>query len=127
MNIFEKRAAPGDSALEKRFIAKVLKEESKEIIEAQDKIFSRFNNSDWKSGRSFEVHGTTLEETHLPKHRFVDMKTLETRAGKIKKRNYPVHNKIMYGHANDIVRGISYGFTEQVKADMKELELKSNS
>ena len=119
MNIFEKRAG-SDDALEKRFIAKVLQEEAKEIVIEQDKIFSRFNNSDWKNNRSFEVKGTTLEEKHLPKHRFVDMKTLETRAGKIKKRNYPVHNKIMYGHANNIVRGISFGFTEQVKAEMKK-------
>ncbi|RXG32064.1 hypothetical protein [Leeuwenhoekiella marinoflava] len=119
MNIFEKRAVSEDG-LEKRFIAKVLQEEAKEITAEQDKIFSRFNNSDWKNNRSFEVKGTTLEEKHLPKHRFVDMKTLETRAGKIKKRNYPVHNKIMYGHANNIVRGISFGFTEQVKAEMKK-------
>ena len=126
MNIFEKRAG-SDSALEKRFIAQVLQEESQEIIEAQDKIFSRFNSSDWKNNRSFDVKGTTLEVTHLPKHRFVDMKTRNTRAGKIKKRNYPVHNSIMYGHANNIVRGISFGFTEQVKADMKELERKSNT
>lgn len=126
MNIFEKRAG-SESALEKRFIAKVLEEEAKEIAEAQDKIFSRFNSTDWKNNRSFDVKGTTLEETHLPKHRFVDMKTRNTRAGKIKKRNYPVHNSIMYGHANNIVRGISFGFTEQVKADMKELERKSNT
>lgn len=120
MNIFEKRAGSGDTSLEKRFIAQVLQEEAKEITAEQDKIFSRFNNTDWKNNRSFEVKGTTLEEKHLPKHRFVDMKTRETRAGKIKKRNYPVHNKIMYGHANNIVRGISYGFTEQVKAEMKK-------
>ena len=126
MNIFEKRAG-SESALEKRFIAQVLEEEAKEIAEAQDKIFSRFKSTDWKNNRSFNVKGTTLEETHLPKHRFVDMKTRNTRAGKIKKRNYPVHNSIMYGHANNIVRGISFGFTEQVKADMKELERKSNT
>ena len=120
MNIFEKRAGSGESNLEERFIAQVLQEEANEIAAEQDKIFSRFNNSDWKNNRSFEVKGTTLEEKHLPKHRFVDMKTRETRAGKIKKRNYPVHNKIMYGHANDIVRGISFGFTEQVKAEMKK-------
>ena len=58
MNIFEKRAG-SDDALEKRFIAKVLQEEAKEIVIEQDKIFSRFNNSDWKNNRSFEVKGTT--------------------------------------------------------------------
>lgn len=117
---------PGESALEQRYIARVLQEEAQNIEEAQDKKMSRFSSSDWRTRRSFGVQDTIMTMRHLPKHRFVDMRKMNTAAGQIKKRNHAIHNRIIFGHANNIVRGISFGFTDQVKKEMRELERKSN-
>lgn len=124
MNVFERRRS-GESMLEKRFIQSVLKQESEEIRQDQNRIMSRFKSADWKTGRDFQVRDTTMEMTHLPKHRFTDMKSRNTKGGRIKKKNHPIHNRILYGHANNIVRGIKFGFTEQVKQEMRDVESKS--
>lgn len=125
MNIFERRRS-GESMLEKRFIQSVLQEESEDIRTDQNHIMSRFKSTDWKSGRNFAVQDTTMHMTHLPKQRFVDMKSRRTKGGVIKKRSHAVHNRILYGHANNIVRGIKFGFTDQVKEEMRDLERNAN-
>jgi len=58
----------------------------------------------------------------LAKHRFIDMKRRRTRDGVIKKKNYPIHNRILWGHANNVVRRITFGFTEDVKAKMRNIQ-----
>lgn len=112
-------------ALEDRFIQQVLREEGNEIKMAQIKLMSSrgFTSPELMTKIDTAVNNTTLHHTHLMRHRFIDMKTRQTRQGKIKKKNHPIHNRVLFGHMNNIVRRLSFGFTDDVVAQIKgELE-----
>lgn len=110
--------------LEGRFIRRVLSDAGKDIETAQSKQMSNrgFESNNWYSGRSFVVQESTLDYTHLKKHRFVDMKTRNTKHGKIKKKSHPIHNKIVWGHYNNIVKELHFGFTNAVKEELKNIQ-----
>ena len=120
MSILDKRKGISEAVIKDRFIREQLQEESKEIEKAQSSIMTRrgFSQSEWWSRRSFKIDENKMEYTHMPRHRFVDMKTRNTTRGKIKKKNHPVHNRIMFGHANNIIKRLHYGLTEAVKEEM---------
>lgn len=123
MNITESRKQISDLVLEGRFIRKVLGEASKDIDQAQRKYMSSrgFENNDWYNARGFSVSDTTMDYTHLKKHRFVDMKYRNTKKGKVKRKAHPIHNKIIYGHYNNIVKELHFGFVESVKQEMRKM------
>src|SRR5690606_36123741 len=100
-----------------RFIGRILKEEGKNIDDAQIKLMTSrgFTTENWYSGRSFSVNDTILRYEHLAKHRFVDMKTRQTKKGRVNKRNHPDHNRILYGHANSVVFRMSVEYTQRMK------------
>ncbi|MFB9055082.1 hypothetical protein ACFFVB_18520 [Formosa undariae] len=105
------------------FIKQQLQEESVAIDGAQTSLMQSrgFSTSNFYSDRGFKVTDTTLQYDHLAKHRFVDMRTRESKAGKKRKKNHPIHNRILYGHANNIVKRLHFGYTEAVKEQMQEL------
>lgn len=115
-----------DEILQGRFVKRVLQEQSKEINLAQVKYISghKFGSPHWLAARGFTANESALEYAHRLTHRFVDMKTRQTDKGKKKKKAHPVHNKIIWGHYNNIVRELSYGYTEAVKEELKGLEEK---
>lgn len=109
--------------LKGRFIKRVFSETSVDIEKAVSKeITSReFESAEW-GDRSFTVSDSALSYQHLGRHRFVDMKTRNTKQGKKRKKNHPIHNRIIFGHYNNIVRELKYGFTEAVKEELKSIE-----
>lgn len=107
--------------LEGRFINKVLTEESQDINDEISTRMSGFSTSTSR-GRNFVVRDHELTYSHPMRNRFIDMKTRQTEKGKIKKKNYKVHNNVLFGYANNIVRRLSYGFTEDVKKEMMKLD-----
>jgi hypothetical protein len=113
-----------DDILKGRFIRRVFEQEAKDIDKAQVLYMTRngFENSNWYSDRSFVSDESTLVYTQLKKHRFVDMKTRNTAKGKIKKKQHPIHNRIIYGHYNNIIREMAFGFTDAVKAQLHGIE-----
>ncbi len=121
MNILDRRKGISEAVIQDKFIRQQLQEESEEIDKAQRSLMSRrgFKSSDWYNKRSLTVEGNnTMALRHLPKHRFVDMRSRNTKSGKIKKRSHPVHNRILYGHANDIIKRLHFGFTQAVKEEL---------
>jgi len=119
MNLLDKRKSPNnEELLQQRFIARILREEGGNIDQEQIKtMVSRgFSSSDWFQGRSFSVNDTILSYEHLKKHRFVDMSTRQTKNGKIRKVSHPIHNRILFAHANNIVRRLSFEYTSRMKA-----------
>jgi hypothetical protein len=118
--------ANDNTILEDRFIRRVLADTAKDIYNAQRIQMSNrgFQNPDWLTSRSSSVKDTTMELLHLKKHRFVDMKFRETRSGRIRKKTskvHPIHNKIIWGHYNNVIKELHYGFTESVKEEMRKL------
>jgi len=106
--------------LEGKFISQVLEEEGQDINSEIGSNMSGFSNQT-NRGRSFMVKDKTLVYTFPMTNRFIDMKTRQTLKGKINKKNYSVHNKILFGYANSIIGRLSYGFTQETKEEMLKL------
>ena len=124
MNLLEKRSKSADDILQGKFIRQVFGQTAKDIDQDQTKVMTGrgFHNENWFSGRQFAVTDNSMDMTVLTKHRFVDMKTRDSSKGKHRKKNHPVYNKIVWGHYNNVVREMAYGFTEAVKAELHKLE-----
>lgn len=113
-----------DDILKGRFIRKVLKSTGDDIKKAQDSYFSSrgFNMSNGWNDRAFAVTDNTLDYTHLLKHRFVDMKTRTVKGEKKRKKSHQIHNKIFWGNYNNIIRELSFGFSEEIKDELRKME-----
>ena len=106
-----------DAILQERFIQQILTEEGQNINQEMVKVMASrgFTDSALIGDRAFNVNGTILSYTHLKRHRFIDMNSRATKTGKIKKVSHPIHNRILFGFANNIVRRLSFEFTDQTK------------
>jgi len=104
--------------IEKAFIENILKEEAEDISRAQDRVLSQQLSNDKinfvRYSRSFSVSNMTLTHTHHIQQRFIDMK--RTRYGK--QKAIPVHNKIIYGHWNNIVFRSKVELTKALRSQM---------
>lgn len=100
--------------IEQKYIDRVLQEEGSNILHAQDRVISRYNVARQVpeiGRRRFTVSNGKAEFTHPIRQRFIDMKY---RRG-VKQRSIPIHNKIVYGHFNKVVRRMAFGFTDDIK------------
>lgn len=125
MDLLKKRKENYQKVLEGRFIRSVLFEQSVEILEAQElrMLKSKFKTRDFYNDRSFQVKDDSTELKFLTTHRFVDMSTRRTKKGEVRhKKSHPIYNRIIYGHLSNIVREISFGFTDAVIEEMKKLD-----
>lgn len=125
MSLLDKRNNNQDNLiLEKRFIRTVLKEEGQDLLKEQSRQMNRFGFSSrsFYADRKIDVTDTMLKMDHLAKHRFVDMKRRETKQGVKKKKSYPIHNRLLFGYANNVVRRISFGFTEETIEMMRNIK-----
>jgi hypothetical protein len=115
------------NSLESKFISHTLHKEAMDIDQAQLLKMSRsgFTSPELLSGRSFSTNDTQLQLRHLARHRFIDMRSRKTKNGRIEKVSYSIHNKILFGHANNIVRNLSFGFTDATK-ELMSLDLDSS-
>jgi hypothetical protein len=113
-----------DDVLKGKFIKRVFEDSIKDIDKAQVAYMGAHNfvNENWYSGRSFIASDTALDYTQMLRHRFVDMKTRNSKKGKLRKKAHPIHNKIIYGHYNNIIKELAYGFTEAAKEGIRQLE-----
>ncbi len=103
-----------DDILKGRFISRILREEGQNIEQAKLKAVSLFASRNRFSAQ-YSNNDSTLTMTHPIALRFIDMKTRNTKEGKIRKQAHPVHNKILFGHANNVVRRLSFEFTTETK------------
>jgi len=114
-NLIAQRKQNTEEILQGRFIRRVLTDVSKDMDQAQRAKMSGFNSNFWNN-RSFTVTDSVLEYKHLKQHRYVDMRTRATKDGtKKKKKSHPIHNRIIMGHYNEIIKHLKYGFTDAVK------------
>lgn len=112
-----------EEILKGRFVKRVFSETSVDIDKSVgSEIRSRgFSDATWGM-RSFHSSDSALTYQHLGKHRFVDMKTRNTPKGKKRKKNHAIHNRIIFGHYNNVIRELKYGFTDAVKEELLKLE-----
>jgi DNA-binding cell septation regulator SpoVG len=121
MNLIETRRENHEDIIKGRFIRKVLTETSQDIDKAQREKMSSFRSGFWKN-RTFTVTDTNMIYSHLKQHRFVDMRSRKTKEGKKKKKSHPIHNRIIMGHYNNIVKEMKFGFTDAVKEELRKME-----
>ncbi|MBQ0139368.1 MAG: hypothetical protein KBT36_08735 [Kurthia sp.] len=123
MNLIELRRDNADHVLRKKFIKRVLTSEGQSILQAQKERMneSNFTNPNFNK-TSLEVTDFRATLTFVKLHRFVDMKSRKTKNGVIKKESYPIYNRIIFGHLNNIIGEISFGYTDTVIEEMKRLE-----
>lgn len=123
MSLLTLRSQTSEDIAKGRFISKVLEKNSREIDAEMQKRMNaaRFKSAFWRN-RNFATNNNVLTYTHLPQHRFVDMKTRQTKDGVIRKKNHRVHNRVLFGHANNIVRELSFGFVQSVKEELMQLD-----
>jgi hypothetical protein len=128
MSLRQNRNDTSRAILEGRFIRETLQKESQELNQRIDQTITAggYSSDFWKK-KNFAVigSGNNLEYRHTKKHRFVDMRSRETKQGKIKKKSSNTHNRKIYGSLNNIIRELSFGFTDAVIAEMKQLEIDS--
>lgn len=122
MDILDNRTnAYANDMLEKRFISNILHEESTGLNNSQIQLMSSrgFGTTKFYNDRGFNVvEENKLVYSHPMQLRFIDMKTRVTKSGTIKKKSYPIHNKPIYGMINNVLRRLSFEFTDAVKKEL---------
>jgi len=115
----EARNQTHQQIIEGTFIRNTLQKHAHEVDTdiAQTMKKSGFRSYFWNN-RSFAVNDNKLTYTHLPQHRFVDMRRRNTKDGSKRKKAHPIHNRIHYGHLNNLVRELMYGFTKEVQNEI---------
>lgn len=121
MNLLEERRKTSEAIAKGQFVTHVLEKNAKEIETETAQRMASFDSPFWAM-RSFEVSDNEMVYTNLKQHRFVDMKTRQTADGVARKKHYAIHNKPIFGHLNNIVRELMYGFTDAVKSKFQSLQ-----
>lgn len=121
MSLRAQRNQTKGAILDGRFVDHVLSKNAKILDANIKKGMVGFQSSFW-SQRNFNVSGNILAYTHLKQHRFADMKTRQTKHGRIRKKHYQIHNKPVFGIASEIVRELTFGFTDALKAELMQLD-----
>jgi hypothetical protein len=120
-NLLNQRTNNNDDIIKGRFVRKKLAETANEIREGSNKRMNGFRSGFWNN-RSFSVTDNELQYEHLKVHRFIDMRTRTLKSGeKRKKKFYPIHNRVVMGQYSQLVRELSFGFTEEVKNQLRSM------
>lgn len=100
------------------FVEKVLKKRAGEIDADINKGMAGFSSDFWKD-KNFTTSDVSLVYSHLPVHRFVDMKVRKVGGKRTPKKNHEIHNRIIMGQFAGIQAELTYGLTEQVKEEIR--------
>lgn len=100
------------------FVEKVLKKRAGEIDADINKGMAGFSSDFWKD-KNFTTSDVSLVYSHLPVHRFVDMKVRKVGGKRTPKKNHEIYNRIIMGQFAGIQAELTYGLTEQVKEEIR--------
>lgn len=108
-----------DQPIFRAHVERTLKERSRKMKQAQDRGMSGFNSEIWRQHHYIsDDHSLVL--THRLEHRFVDMKTRTSKGDKKKKKRHEIHNRIIMGNYNGIMKDLIYGAADEVVLKMKK-------
>jgi hypothetical protein len=79
-----------------------------------------FQSRELLRDRHFSEKDQVLTYRHQKVHRYLDMSTRATKEGKRRKQSHPIHNRILFGHANNIVRRHSFEYTSRMRDMLME-------
>lgn len=121
MSLRKQRNDTREAILEGRFITHVLKKVGDDMNADIDKRISGFSSSFWVD-KTMTTNKNVLTYRHQREHRFIDMRSRKSLRGNRRKRFYAIHNRPIYGHANEIVKELTVGFTDGVREQMKQMD-----
>ena len=110
-----------DSPVFRAHVERTLKKHAQKMDSEQSKGYSGFSNPSFR-GRSYSTDGYSLTYAQSALYRFVDMKKLRYPGSQNqykRKRVYDFHNRIIMGHYNSIMKELTYGVADEVKADLQ--------
>lgn len=107
-----------DQPIFRAHVERTLKDHSRKMKDAQNKGMSGFTSDIWRQ-HHYVTDDHSLSLTHRIEHRFVDMKTRTVQGAKKKKKHHEVHNRIIMGHYNGIMKDLIYGAGEDVAQEMR--------
>ena len=122
MNLLANRQKTADDdALKGKFIRRALTETSRSIAKAVDQKTAGFKSGFWNA-RTITVTDSAIEYS-LPKQlRYLDMRTRQRQDGnKTRKKSQVVHNRIIFGNYSQLIRELSFGYTEAIKNEIRNL------
>jgi hypothetical protein len=100
------------------FVQRVLKKRAQEIDADITKGMAGFSSDFWQD-KNFTTSDVSLVYSHLPVHRYVDMKVRKVGGKRKPKKNHEIHNRIIMGQFAGIQAELTYGLTEQVKEEIR--------
>jgi len=109
------------------FIRDVLQREGKAIDDAMEAAINnrlRFHFGRLNKARKYKVNNGELNFNINIAQRFLDLNA-KLRDGTKRKKKYPIYNKIIFGHYNEIAYKLMYGFTQDVADDIAK-QFKNN-
>ncbi|GAB2993857.1 hypothetical protein GCM10027284_08790 [Cyclobacterium sediminis] len=123
-----------DSIIKKEFVRMILKEEAQRLDRNQGiqmRKLLQFHTGDIERDRSFTVTQDDsmdgkLSFRHKAYERFLDLKKKPriSNGNKIKRKNYPIHNKYVFGHyyviANRLMVDLTNDVAEGIKHKMEQ-------
>lgn len=116
MAILDNLSNRNKTILERRYIDQVLEEEGKNILSEQSRLDRKYSFSNrLSSRRNTRVSGGKLVIEHSIIQRFVDMNKIN---GAPKKRKTPIHNRVIFGHFNNILGKLRFGFTKAIQEQL---------
>ena len=122
MSKLDDRSNRMEEILQGKFIRRALQDTARTIDQIQAKNMSGFKQDFWKN-RTFIVSDGELTHKHSTRQRFLDMRTRANSSGnKQKKKSRVVHNKIIFGTYNYLVRELAFGFTDAVKEELRTID-----
>ncbi|WP_162343234.1 hypothetical protein [Cyclobacterium salsum] len=118
-----------DAIIKKEFVRRILKEEAYRLERNQGlqmRKLLHFHTGTLESERDFHIHQEAgldgkLTFKHKAYERFLDLKKKPQlkRGRRIKRKNYPIHNKFVFGHYYVIANRLMVDFTNDVAASLK--------
>lgn len=121
------------NSIEERFIEQTLRDQAASILRDSRREMRGFSQTKWRRV-NMSVDKNSLTYEHLAVHRYQEMrsrkpKTYKSKSGEIKsypgvkkKKVYPIHNKIIFSHKRFLIKQLSFGFTDEVKAQFRKLQ-----
>lgn len=120
MDLLEDRKKDDDMIF-RAHVERTLRHHAKKMDQAIQGVVGGFS-TDAFSERTFYTDDEFLTYRHAGLLRMVDMKRLTKPKTQVKYRRAKVHeahNRIIMGHFNGIMGDLTYGLTEQIRAELK--------
>ena len=114
---------------QREYIKDVLRDEGQSMLNEHRSRISQLLNSSGKLESAVQIDvkssgeaGGVLGIDHLKYQRFLDMKTRTDKKGVVRRKlPYPIHNKVVFGFLNNMIRRLAFCYRESIRNTLNQL------